>query len=122
IAMHPDFFTRKRRLHHAAAIDVAVIQELCLSLAPQFQPVSASTKTLAKCANEPAFLIKDYNRFTTHAALVHRMADVDIPMLILAKPVRIAPHQSLRRNQPVMDALVRVGSGTHDWKPSARLI
>jgi hypothetical protein len=50
------------------------------------------------------------------------MADVDVPLLILAQAMRVAPYQSLRRNKPVMNALVGVRSGTDNWKSIARLI
>ena len=67
IAMDPDFFPGKRGLHHAAAIDVAMVQELFLSLAPQLQSMCPSTKTLPKGTNEPALLVKNNNCFAAHA-------------------------------------------------------
>ena len=117
--MDPDFFTPKRGLHHPAAINVAMVQELFVSFPPQFQSVRPAPKTLTEGTQESTFLIEDNNRLAAHAGLVDGMPDVDVSLLILAKPMRIAPHHSFGRNKPVVDTLVRVRSGTHDWKPRA---
>jgi len=65
--MDPDFLASKRGLHYATAIDVAMVEELCFSLAPEFQAVCSSTKALTERANEPAFLVKDNDRLAAHA-------------------------------------------------------
>ena len=120
--MNPDFFSRERCFYHAATIDIAMIKKLGPSFAPQFQPVCSSTKALAEGSNEPASLIENDDRLAAHARLVDRVADIDVPLLILAKPVCIAPYESLGRHKPIMDTFVSVQPGTHHWKPSARLV
>src|SRR5215831_8419991 len=50
------------------------------------------------------------------------MPDVDVPLLILAQPMGVAPYQSLRRNEPVMHTLVGMHSGTDNWRSIARLV
>src|SRR5215469_124142 len=122
IAVDPDFFTRKCRLHHTAAIDIAMIEKLFFSFAPQFQSVRSSTKALTERANKPTFRIKYDNRLAAHARLVNRMPDVNVSLLILAKPMCISPYQSFRWNQPVMHTLVAVRSGTHNGESGSRLV
>jgi hypothetical protein len=51
-----------------------------------------------------------------------RMPDVNVALLILAKPMCVSPYQPFRGNEPVMDAFVRMRSGTDNWEPSAGLI
>ena len=99
-----------------------MVEEFCFTLTTEFQSVCASTKAFTECTDEPSFRIKDNNRLAAHARLVDRMPDVDVPLLILAQPMRVAPHQSLRRNKPVMHALVRMYSGTDNWRSITRFV
>ena len=52
----------------------------------------------AKGPNEAAFLVEYNDRFAAHTRLVHGVANVDVPLFILAKSVRISPYHTFRRH------------------------
>jgi hypothetical protein len=95
--MHPDFFARERRLYDPAAVDVAVVEKLIFSFATKFQSMRSSPKALAESPEEPAFFVEDYDGLAAHARFVDGMPDIDISLRILAKAVRISPHEARGR-------------------------
>jgi hypothetical protein len=74
-----------------------VVEKLILSFATKFQSMRSSPKSLAKSPQEPAFFVEDYDRLAAHARFVDGMPDIDIPLLILAKAVRLSPHEACGR-------------------------
>ena len=120
--MHPDFFARKRRLYHPAAVDVTMVEKLVLSFTTKFQSVGSSTKSFTESPSELAFFVEHDDRLAAHARLVDSMSNINVALFILAEAVCVSPNKALRRYKPIVHALVRVGSGTYNWQSGARLV
>jgi hypothetical protein len=99
-----------------------MVEKLIFSFASKFKPVCSPTKPLTKRPNETALLIEHNDRLAAHARLVHCMPNINVPLLVLTEAVRISPHQACWRYQPIMHALVGVGSGADYRQSSARLV
>jgi hypothetical protein len=99
-----------------------MVEKLVLSFTTKFQSVGASAKSLAKSPNEAAFLVKDNDRLAAHTRFVYGMPNINVSLLILAEAMCVSPNKACRRYQPIVHALVGVGSGTYNRQSGARLV